>query len=119
MAENTIEQTAAAWTDFAREAAQTVTSNVMSFQERNVRFTKTLIEKSIEQTESQFAAARELAFSLAGPTEKQRVAYRDLAREAVSAYAELLGASTAIYQKSLNMFFDAAKQPTAKQPAAK
>ena len=112
MAENTIEQTAAAWAEFAREAAQTVTANVIAIQERNVQFAKTLVEKGIEQTESQLTSAREFAFALAGQTEKQRAAYRDLAREAVSAYSDMLSASAAIYQKSFTSFFDAAKRPT-------
>lgn len=111
MAENTIDQTAAAWTEYAREAAQAVTNNVIAIQERNARFAKMLIEKGIEQVESQYAAGRELAFALAGQTEKQRAASRDLAREAVSAYTDVLSASAAVYQKSVNAFFDAIKQP--------
>lgn len=114
MAENTIEQTAAAWAEFAREAAQTVTANVIAIQERNVQFAKTLVEKGIEQTESQLTSAREFAFALAGQTEKQRAAYRDLVRESVTAYVDLLGTSAAIYQKSLNTLFETAKQPAAK-----
>lgn len=113
MAENTIEQTAAAWTEFAREAAQTVTANVIAIQERNIQFAKTLVEKGIEQTEGQLASARELAFAFAGQTEKQRAAFRDLAREAVSAYSDMLSASAAIYQKSFTSFFNAVNRPVA------
>ena len=92
-----------------------MTTNVIAIQERNARFAKTLVEKGIEQTESQFAAARELAFALAGQTEKQRAAARDLAREAVSAYVDMLSASATVYQKSVNAFFDAVKQPVAEE----
>lgn len=113
MAENTINQMAASWTESAREAAQAFTAGVTALQERNIAFAKTVVEKSIEQTESQIAAARELAFSLANQAEKQRASYRDLARESVSAYADLLSGTVALYQKGVSTFLDTVKQPAA------
>ena len=114
MAENTINQTATNWINGAREAAQSVATTVVAVQERNARFVQTLVEKSIEQAESQTATARELTNTLVSQTEKQRAAYRDLVRESVTAYVDLLGTSAAIYQKSLNTLFETAKQPAAK-----
>lgn len=113
MTENTINQTATAWINSARETAQSVAATMVAVQERNARFAQTLVEKSIEQAESQTATARELTNTLVGQTEKQRAAYRDLVRESVTAYVDLLGTSAAIYQKSLNTLFETVKQPTA------
>ncbi|SRR5579875_1733017 len=90
--ENEMIQAARAWVKTLNEAGAAVAETALALQDRNVRFTQSVVDQSLKQIEDQTATLRKLYGDLASQTDAPRAALRDLSREAAEAYVGLLTA---------------------------
>lgn len=106
-AENKVNQAASAWTETLREAGQTIAESALAIQERNVHFAQSLVEQGFKQVEDQTATLHKLYTKVASQSDARREAFRDLAREAATAYAGLLMSPVRLYRRAVAYVRDA------------
>lgn len=110
-AEETVNQAASAWSETIRDAGKAVADSVVAMQDRNVHFAQSILEQGFKQVESQTAQLHKLYNTLAGQSDERRAAFRDLTREAASAYIDLLATPAKLYRRVVGAVRETEKQP--------
>ena len=105
--ENKVNQAASAWTETLRDAGQTIADSALAIQDRNVHFAQSLVEQGFKQVEDQTATLHKLYTKVASQSDARREAFRDLAREAATAYAGLLMSPVRLYRRAVAYVRDA------------
>ncbi len=84
-----------------REANQALTDSLVAAQERNVRYTQSVLVNGIEVLKSQAAGTRVLTQELADLYQKQQEAYQALVTESVNAYMDMVRTPVSYYKEAL------------------
>lgn len=84
-----------------RQVYTTVLDAAMATQERNVKFTQSIVERGLEELKSQTDTAREVVHSVTQQTEKQRATFETLARQSMDAYMDYLHNAASFYARGL------------------
>jgi hypothetical protein len=112
--ENPVAQAASHWTETLREAGKSVAESAAAIQDSNMHFAQSLIDQGFKQVEGQTVALHKLYTTLSSHSAERRSAFRELAREAASAYVSTLAAPARLTRRGL----DAVREAVAKQASA-
>jgi hypothetical protein len=112
--ESPIAQAANHWTETLREAGKAVADSAAAIQDSNRHFAQSLIDQSFKQVEGQTVALHKLYTTLSSHSAERRSAFRELAREAASAYVSTLAAPARLTRRG----FAAVREAVAKQTSA-
>ncbi|HEV2236957.1 MAG TPA: hypothetical protein VGR57_09890 [Ktedonobacterales bacterium] len=113
-AESPVAQAANHWTETLREAGKAVAESAAAIQDSNMHFAQSLIDQSFKQVEGQTVALHKLYTALSSHSAERRGAFRELAREATTAYVSTLAVPARFARRG----FDAVREAVAKQSAA-
>src|SRR6266568_298644 len=93
----------AAWnlSTSVRESNQAIVDSVVAAQERNVKFTQSLLQNGTELLKSHGESTRTLMQTLAEQSQKQQEAFQTLARETWDAYMGFFSSPFNYYQQTL------------------
>jgi hypothetical protein len=109
--ESPLNQAASHWTETLREAGKAVADSAAAIQDSNVQFAQTLIDQGFKQVEGQTVALHKLYSALASHSAERRSAFRQLAREAASAYVSTLAAPARLTRRG----FDAVREAVSRR----
>jgi hypothetical protein len=112
--ESPLNQAASHWTETLREAGKAVADSAAAIQDSNMQFAQSLIDQGFKQVEGQTQTLHKLYSSLASHSAQRRSAFRDLAREATSAYVSTLAAPVRLTRRGI----DAVREAVARQASA-
>ena len=114
-AESAVRQAADNWTETIREAGKTIADGASSIQDSNMQFAQSLIDQGFKQVEGQTVALHKLYTTLASHSTERRDAFRQLAREATSAYFSTLAAPVKFTRRGFAAAREAVRQQTASE----
>jgi hypothetical protein len=109
--ESPLNQAASHWTETLREAGKSVIDSAAAIQDSNMQFAQTLIDQGFKQVEGQTVALHKLYSTLASHSAERRSAFRELAREAASAYVSTLAAPARLTRRG----FEAVREAVTRQ----
>ena len=112
--ESLLNQAATHWTKTLRDAGKAVVDSAAAIQDSNMEFAQSLVDQGFKQVEGQTQTLHKLYTSLASHSAQRRSAFRDLAREATSAYVSTLAAPVRLTRRG----FAAVREAVARQASA-
>jgi hypothetical protein len=101
MAENKMSEAALNIVRVVRDANQAIANNVVAAQERNVKYTQSVLINGLEVLKSQMDSNRNLAQQLLEMSQRQQEAWQTLAQESIDAYIDLLRAPYTSYKQAV------------------
>jgi hypothetical protein len=99
-------------TKMSADSYKVVVDHVVAQQERNVRFTRGVLDDAARELRHQADSNRSVVGELVERAEAQREAYRTLAGEWVESYTDLLYAPFAYYRQGLRLVEDQVEDAT-------
>ncbi len=99
-------------TKMSADSYKVVVDHVVAQQERNVRFTRGVLDDAARELRHQADSNRSVVGELVERAEAQREAYRTLAGEWVESYTDLFYAPFAYYRQGLRLVEDQAEDAT-------
>lgn len=108
--ESAVAHAASEWADTLREAGKSVAESAVAMQDRNVQFAQSLVEQGFKQVEDQTKALHSLYTTVTSHSGARRAAFRELAREAVSASGAFLVSPARIYRRAIERVREAGEE---------
>lgn len=90
MSENKMNDAALNMVRVMRDTNQAIANTMLAAQERNVKYTQSVLLNGLEVLKSQNESARTLAQQLLEMSQRQQEAWQTIAQESVDAYVDML-----------------------------
>jgi hypothetical protein len=101
MAENTVNEAASNLIRGMREANQAIANSLVAAQDRNVKYTQSILVNGMEVLKSQAAETRSLMQELLEISQRQQDAFQGLAQGTIDTYIELLRVPFTYYKEAM------------------
>lgn len=109
MADNKMSEAALNIVRTVRDANQAIANNIVAAQDRNVKYTQSVLVNGLEVLKSQMDSNRTLGQQMLEMSQRQQEAWQTIAQETVDAYIDMLRAPYTSYKQAVEFAENASR----------